>query len=144
MLRVIVAGLVLVAACDAETVDACPSPTINDSTTCEATACWLDGTVLHCDAIWSLPDGHRGSFAIGTPGDQPWNELPYNANAGDWEDADYQGGDASACGHVSVDTAMIEPREDGERSVLLICDDVTMHRFEVHRIRLTDAGPLPD
>ena len=139
MLRVIVLGLLVLVACDSEIVDACP---VSDAiTACEATACWFEGTVLHCDASWSLPDGHRGDFAIGTPSNQPWNELPYNADAGAWENADYRGGDSSACGHVSIDTALIQPH-GGERSVLLICDDMTMHQFEVHRIRLTDAGPL--
>jgi hypothetical protein len=114
------------------------------SLACEATTCWLDGHRLHCDAAWALPYGHQGDFALGTPGDKPWNGLPHNADAGAWEDAFYRGGTAPSCGHFSINTDDIAPNADDERVVLMICTDMTAGLFTTRRIVLTDGGPVPD
>lgn len=97
---------------------------------------------LMCSAVLSIPEGQAADFALITssPGatELSWNELPWNAEAGSWENAEMVG-IGTTCGYFNINTATILPGHDGARFVELVCSG---SGFATSRVYLTDDGPL--
>lgn len=104
-----------------------------------------DGEIV-CSAVVQADGGHWLDFAISTPttGDLSWNELPWDADAGAWEDADLIAPGGDSCGTIRFNAEAIapDPNTPGERYVDLVCTDWTAGVFTTSRVYLTPYGPI--
>ena len=78
---------------------------LNDPVDCEILECLIDDT-SHAScafAVW-LPAGETGEIGVRVPGttELGWNELPWNLEAGVWEDP-YLVGAGVKCGGFELD-----------------------------------------
>jgi hypothetical protein len=115
---------------------------------CKPLGCVLDdGGRLTCVAAMYVAPGHWGDFAISPSagpiaGEAPWNEWPYNADAGTWEDAEYVG-QGVVCGTFAFNTAELEAGAvGGPPFVEISCTDWTAGWFTTARVLLTEQGPV--
>jgi hypothetical protein len=75
-------------------------------------------------------------------GEAQWNEWPYNADAGTWEDAEYVG-QGVVCGTFAFNTAELEAGAvGGPPFVEISCTDWTAGWFTTARVLLTEQGPV--
>jgi hypothetical protein len=98
---------------------------------------------LVCSAVLHTPDGEPADFALATSspgGELHWNELPWNAEAGSWENAEMIG-IGTTCGYFAINTATILPDFQGDRYVELVCAGGS---FNTSRVHLTLDGPVAD
>lgn len=77
---------------------------VDNTIDCEIRSCEVDSTLrARCEfAIW-IPDGDVGEIGVRLPGgaELPWNELPWNADAGAFEDP-FVVGEGVMCGSFSL------------------------------------------
>lgn len=113
---------------------------------CNVIACAISGepeAPMICEVEIDLEPGHLVDFAIESSGfgALPWNQLPWDVEAGEWEQADYVGV-GSECGIVSLNTAAIVADTSGERWIDVVCEDVTAGAYASTRVYLSDVPVL--
>lgn len=91
-----------------------------------------------CAVAVYLEDGHAGDFALESSGAGvlPWNAYPWNADAGDLEDAELVGAGVM-CGSIAVNTSTISTwNGDGQRFFDVVISDDTAGLFTLDRVFL--------
>ena len=98
-----------------------------------------------CYVAMFLEVGHPGDLAVEVSGIGVvgWNENPWNAEAGPWENAALVGGGGGLdCGAVSINGAAVHENANGDRYFDIVLTDDSLGLYTSQRIRLTDGGPV--
>jgi len=110
--------------CDPDYVALEPVPC--EPAACQIISCEQLSSGIACQFSFSVEIGHWAevSFQLSEAGELGWNELPYNADAGLFEDAKLVG-EGQSCGIVTLD------QEAAGHDLIMTCTDWTEGTFSV-------------